>query len=387
MKRKIWTRLLAAAVAGMVCGCAGGGEIQKETEKAAQSETVQTDGMLWAVEPLKEESTLRMSYLANSTPALTTYIAERLGWLDACNLKVEMVYFAGGPAQMEGSGSWDVGTTGIGGVITGIINYDVEVLGIAAQDKGLFQAFFARKDSQIVKDGQGHGEFEEVYGKPESWKGKDILTAVGTTNQYALYRVLKSLGLGLDDVNIINIDIAAATTAFLAGEGDIAGVQGTMIFDEEYQKEESDYVMVASDQIVHSGLDVNYVATQTALDTKSKEVEIWLELALMAGEWANANPDEAAEMMTDLYAEDGYDTDLASNKKAIIENPFTPLKENYSFFTEINGDATRTIAENNTYEAMEGYIEMGKYSKEQSDQLFSAGNYNSDYIRRIYSRQ
>ncbi len=387
MKRKIWTRLLAVAIAGMVCGCAGGGEIQKETEKAAQSETVQTDGMLWAVEPLKEESTLRMSYLANSTPALTTYIAERLGWLDACNLKVEMVYFAGGPAQMEGSGSWDVGTTGIGGVITGIINYDVEVLGIAAQDKGLFQAFFARKDSQIVKDGQGHGEFEEVYGKPESWKGKDILTAVGTTNQYALYRVLKSLGLGLDDVNIINIDIAAATTAFLAGEGDIAGVQGTMIFDEEYQKEESDYVMVASDQIVHSGLDVNYVATQTALDTKSKEVEIWLELALMAGEWANANPDEAAEMMTDLYAEDGYDTDLASNKKAIIENPFTPLKENYSFFTEMNEDATRTIAENNTYKAMEGYIEMGKYSKEQSDQLFSAGNYNSDYIRRIYGRQ
>lgn len=107
----------------------------------------------------------------------------------------------------------------------------------------------------------------------------------------------------------------------------------------------------------------------------------------MAGEWANANPDEAAEMMTDLYAEDGYDTDLASNKKAIIENPFTPLKENYSFFTEMNEDATRTIAENNTYKAMEGYIEMGKYSKEQSDQLFSAGNYNSDYIRRIYDRQ
>ena len=53
----------------------------------------------------------------------------------------------------------------------------------------------------------------------------------------------------------------------------------------------------------------------------------------------------------------------------------------------MNEDATRTIAENNTYKAMEGYIEMGKYSKEQSDQLFSAGNYNSDYIRRIYGRQ
>lgn len=415
-----WKYVAAVLMAGLLCACSAGntatentsvkgGEIAAaETEADGASdmgadgtsdnntdgvsdtgtgESVQTEGMLWAVKPLEERTSLTMSYLANSTPALTTYIADRLGWLDACNLEVEMVYFAGGPAQMEGSGSWEVGTTGIGGVITGIINYDIEVLGIAAQDRGLFQAFFARKDSPIVQDGQGYGEFAEVYGKPESWKGKDILTAVGTTNQYALYRVLKSLGLSLEDVNIINMDIAAATTAFLAGEGDVAGVQGTMIFDEEYQKEDSDYVMVASDQIVQSGLDVNYVATQKALETKPEAVETWLELAMMAGEWANANPDEAAEMITDLYAEDGYDTDLEANKKTLVENPFTSLADNYQYFTEKIEDGSRTIAEDNTFQAMEGYIEMGNYSQEQSDALFAAGNYNSSLIENIYGRQ
>ena len=403
--KKRWGIVLATALAvGTLWGCssgnqgtsqpestsaeesAGGNETESQPEQTGEN-TVQADGMLWDVKPLENRTSLTMSYLANSTPALTTYIADRLGWLDACNLDVEMIYFAGGPAQMEGSGSWEVGTTGIGGVITGIINYDIEVLGIAAQDKGLFQAFFARKDSPIVQDGQGYGEFAEVYGKPESWKGTDILTAVGTTNQYALYRVLKSLGLSLEDVNIINMDIAAATTAFLAGEGDVAGVQGTMIFDEEYQKEDSDYVMVASDQIVHSGLDVNYVATQKALAEKPEAVEAWLELALMAGEWANANPDQAAEMITDLYAEDGYETDLEANKKTLVENPFTSLADNYTFFTEKSEDGERIIAEDNTYQAMEGYIEMGNYSQEQSDQLFAAGNYNSSLISNIYGRQ
>lgn len=393
MKKKFWTIL---CVAGLLCACSSTNNENLEAQKGQETENVQEkeekketesmteNGMLWEVEPLEEKTSLSMSYLANSTPALTTYIADRLGWLDACNLDVNMMYFAGGPAQMEGSGSWEVGTTGIGGIITGILNYDIEVLGVAAQDKGLFQAFFARKDSQLVQDGQGHGEFQEVYGKPETWKGQNILTAVGTTNQYTLYRVLESLGLKLDDVNLINMDIAAATTAFLAGEGDVVGVQGTMIFDDEYQKEDSEYVMVASDQIVKSGLDVNYVATPKALAEKPEAVKTWLELALMAGEWANANPDQAAEMMGDLYAEDGYETTLESNKKTIVENPFTSLNDNYTFFTQKCESGERSIIEDNTFRAMEGYIEMGKYSQEQSDKMFAAGNYNAELITNIY---
>lgn len=348
---------------------------------------VQVEGMLWGVKPLEKKTKLTVSYLTNSTPELSTYIANLKGWLEACNVEVELVYFAGGPAQMEASRSWDVGTTGIGGVITGIINYNVKVLAIAGQDKGIFQAFFARKDSQIVLDGKGYGKYEEVYGKPESWKGLDILTAVGTTNQYALYQTLASLGLELSDVNIINMDIAAATTAFLVGEGDVAGVQGTMIFDEVYQNEDSDYVMVSSDQIVGSGLDVNYVATEDAWNSKREAIEVWLELALMAGEWANHNLDEAAEIMVEMYREDGYEITFEVSKKTINENPFTTLEENYRFFTEKEETGERVIIEDNTYRALEGYIVMGNYSQEQSEALFSANCYISDAVEKIYESQ
>ena len=397
----------AAAVAlGLACvfqlaGCSTGKgtEAPKETNAPATTAakpadaSMEADGqeeapagdMLWKVEPLPEKTKLVVSYLANSTPGLTTYIAQQKGWLEQCNLDVEMVYFAGGPAQMEASGSWDVGTTGIGGVITGVLNSDIKILGVAARDQGLFQAFFARKDSDIVKDGTGYGTVPEVYGKPDSWKGKDILTAVGTTNNYTLYCTLKSLGLTLDDVNLINMDIASAITAFLAGQGDLAGVQGTMIYDEAYQKADSDYVMVSSDQMLKSGLSVNYVASPSAWENKQEAVSKWLELATMAGEWANANQDEAAQMMTDMYQSDGYDTKIEDNLLTIKENPFTTLEENKQFFTEKDENG-ELLAKSQIYNPMDGYVEMGNYTEDQLEELKAKDNFIDKVMLDIYDR-
>ncbi len=409
MKKSMRTVLAAAlslACVFQLAGCSGKKETNPSNAAAAAADTKQETGaaddsaeptqtqsgseipagdMLWQVEPLPEKTKLVVSYLANSTPGLTTYIAKEKGWLDQCNLDVEMVYFAGGPAQMEASGSWDVGTSGIGGIITGVLNSDIKVLGVAARDQGLFQAFFARKDSDIVKDGTGFGTVPEVYGKPESWKGKDILTAVGTTNNYTLYCTLKSLGLTLEDVNLINMDIASATTAFLAGQGDLAGVQGTMIYDEAYQKADSEYVMVSSDQMLKSGLSVNYVASPTAWDTKQEAVAKWLELAAMAGEWANAHQEEAAQMMTDMYQTDGYDTKLEDNFITIKENPFTTLEENYQFFTE-KDETGDLLVKTQIYNPMNGYVEMGNYTEAQMEELKAKDNFISEPMLEIYGR-
>ena len=101
---------------------------QKESTASVSSGPVQVDDMLWAVDPLAKRTKLTVSYLANSTAEFVTYLADEKGWLDACNLDVEMVYFAGGPAQMEASNSWDCGTTGIGGMISGILNYGIKTL-------------------------------------------------------------------------------------------------------------------------------------------------------------------------------------------------------------------------------------------------------------------
>lgn len=395
MKRMI-ALLLSVFIVLSLAACSGGGTSPSTTSVASTSAApaessasaddgkVQVEGMLWAVEPLPEKTKLTVSYLANSTAEVATYVAEQKGWLEACNLEVDMVYFAGGPAQMEASNSWDCGTTGIGGMITGILNYDIMTLGVVAQDRGLFQAFFARKDSDIVAAGTGHADVEGVYGTADTWRGKDILTAVGTTNQYALYNTLKAFGLGLSDVNIINMDIATTPTAFLAGQGDVAGVQGMQISDEEFQKADSEYVMVSSDQMLECGLSVNYVATSSAWESKQAAIETWLELAIMAGEWANANQDETAEMMVDMFEIDGYDTTKEANFKMISENPFTGLELNHQYFTENSEAGTVLQAEAQIYDAMAGYVEMGNYKQEQLDSLMSAGSFNPNPILKIY---
>ncbi len=194
--KKVTSLLLAAVMVLSLAACSAGQTNSPPPSDDAASGggdgKVQVNGMLWAVEPLPEKTKITVSYLANSTAETATYIADEKGWLEACNLEVEMVYFAGGPAQMEAINSWDCGTTGIGGMITGILNYDLKTLGVVAQDRGLFQAFFARKDSDIVAAGTGHADVEGLYGTAETWKGKEIITAVGTANQYTLYNRLRS---------------------------------------------------------------------------------------------------------------------------------------------------------------------------------------------------
>lgn len=354
---------------------------------SSESKGVKVNGMLWEVKPLEEKTKLTVSYLANSTAELVTYLADQKGWLEAVNLEVEMVYFPGGPAQMEASNSWEVGMSGIGGIITGLLNYDIRVLGVVARDRGLYQAFYAREDSPLVKSGTGHSSVEGVYGTADDWKNINILTAKGTANQYTLYHTLKSFGLNLSDVKITNMDIASIPTAFLAGEGDVAGIQGLAIQDKVFQDPDSKYVLVSSDQMLKSGLSVNYVATGKAWETKQKAVETWLELAIMAGEYANANQEEAAEMMVDMYAIDGYETKMEANLTMIKDNPFIPLNENYQYFTEKNPEGTMLQAEAQIYDAMKGYVEMGNYSQEQLDQLLKNNYFYSDPIKNMINRK
>ena len=357
------------------------------TQSGSESKGVKVNGMLWEVEPLEEKTKLTVSYLANSTAELVTYLADQKGWLDAVNIEVDMVYFPGGPAQMEASNSWEVGMSGIGGIITGLLNYDVRVLGVVSRDRGLYQAFYARKDSPLVKSGTGHSSVEGIYGTADDWKKLNILTAKGTANQYTLYHTLKSFGLNLSDVKITNMDIASIPTAFLAGEGDVAGIQGLAIQDKVFQDPDSEYVLVSSDQMLKSGLSVNYVATGKAWETKQKAVETWLELAIMAGEYANANQQEAAEMMVDMYAIDGYETEAEANLTMIKDNPFIPLNENFQYFTEKNPEGTMLQAEAQIYDAMKGYVEMGNYSQEQLDKLLKDNHFYSDPLKKMIDRK
>ena len=252
------------------------------------------------------------------------------------------------------------------------------MLAPAARDEGGHQAFFARKDSPIVQDGQGHGTCPEVYGTAESWKGKEIFCAKGTTNHFTLYKTLESLGMTLDDVNVVNMEVSSANTAFKAGQGDVVGVWGPLVYSED----KADLVMVSSDAWVKTGIVTNYVANPKAWEEKEEAITKWLEVCIMTGEWIQEHQEEAAVYMTQMYEEDGYPSTDEENLKILQNNPFCSLEYDADIVT-MNSDNTMIKMAQQTYDAMSVFVKMGNYTQEQLETLKDSGNFLAEPVQSI----
>ena len=210
---------------------------------------------------------LTVSGIGGSLNWLPVYIAQQEGWFEEADLEIEEVLFTNGPVQMESlsSDGWDLGCTGVGGVIAGALGYDAKILGASNTDDGT-QYVFARSDSDIVKAGKGNNTInDEIYGDAETWKGKKILCNTGSVTQYVLIKMLEGFGLTQNDVEFIAMDPATAYSAFLAGEGDacvLTGSGGTFKMLDNTE----DYTAVASGLLVDSGLMCNFVANKNSYE-------------------------------------------------------------------------------------------------------------------------
>lgn len=352
--KKIISALLALActLSFTACGSAMQENMQSASSASGSSAAALQEEMPWPdIEPLDAPVTLNVAQLANTLPHLPTYIAQQKGWLDAVGIEVNSVVFKNGPAMMEavGAGSWDCGSTGIGGVITGVLNQDIKVIGVAA--------------------------------RAETWKGQEILCAVGTTNQFLLYKTLENFGLTLDDVTVINMDSSAANTAFLTGQGDVAGVSGPLVFSDD----KAEYVMVSSDAWAKTGIVTSFVAAPDAWSEKQEAITKWLEVVIMTNEWIQENQEEAATYLTKMYEEDGYPSTDEANLDLIVNNPLCSLEYEQDIITD-NEDGVMKMKQQ-TIEALKGYVAMGNYTQEQYDSIVnSTDNFLPDAIEEIAAR-
>ncbi len=382
-KRTIACMFLLTGIILTACG--------SETSSSEEAETaVQTGGeegtpageeLPWDIEPLETPVTLRIGYHTASTMHTPTYIAEEKGWLEQLNIQVETIPFANGPALMEASSSWDCAVTGFGGIINGVLQHDIYVLAPATRDDGS-SAFFVRQDSPIALAGSGHNpDFPEVYGDAESWAGSEVFTAMGTTNHYTLAKTLEIFGLQLDDVTVVNMDVTSSNTAFKAGQGEVAGIWGPLIYSED----KADYIMASKAAWVDTGLVTDYVASQEGMNEKREAISKWMELNIKIGEWCNENKEEAAKYMTELGEIDGIESNVSDNIQLIEDNPYFTLEECYQAATEntAEGDMLVYVAQN--YNPMKFFAEQGNYTEEDLQKLLS-GNFDNALISEIYNR-
>lgn len=342
-----YNRLLAAVlgiamVTTAITGCAGGkGE----------------DGSL----------KLTVSGIGGSTQYLPVYVAEKKGWFKEVGLEIEDVMFTNGPVQMESlsSDSWDLGLTGIGGVLSGVIRYGGVIVGASSSDDGA-QYVFARKDSPIVTAGKGNNEISpEIYGDADSWKGIKVLCSTGTILQFTLVKTLSGFGLSKDDVEFVAMDAPTIYSSFLAGEGDacvLAGASGAF----NMLNLTDEYVPVSNGSWAEAGLITNFVANKNSYSDEKKyeAMKKFLEVYFKATDWVTNNNDEAGQYMLDFCEENGVKSDLETCKKLLKADEYYTAEQAYQMITDQAEGQEYSVMESRLLDVLQFFIEAGSYKEE-----------------------
>lgn len=324
---------------------------------------------------------VNMAGLSGGLQTFPAYVAQQKGYFEENNVEVNIIYFDNGPVQMEAlaSGSWDVAATGIGGVLTGAIAYDAQVIASSNSDDGT-QYVFARPDSDIVKAGQGNNTLSpEIYGDAESWKDVKVLCSAGTVLQYLLIKTLGGFDLTLDDVNFMAMDTPTTNSAFLMGEGEVAILTGLPSLDEN----KKDFVKVSCGKDANTGLVNSIMASEDALAEKHDEVKAFLSGYLEAIQWIIDNKDEAENLLVDFCDVSGKSTTQEVAHIFINAEDLYNLDTNYEQLTTIVSGTDMSVMENQLLGVLQFFIDAGNYS-EGDDQVFK-GHVDSSIIEEIYN--
>lgn len=380
MKKLLTVTFILVIAITMVFGASK--ESVPET-KANDSESSIFDG----IEPLAEKTHLVISTHAGTHHGFLIYLIQQFGGYEKVGIDAEIIPFTNGPVQMEAltSNSWDCGTTGIGGVLNGVLRNNLLVLGPAAKDNASIR-IFAKKDTDIAKAGKTtpHG----VYGTAEMWKGKEVVVTKGTTLHYSLGLGLEDLGLTLDDVSIINMDVASANTALLAGKVEIGGVWGNYSYSEALN---NNYVPVMNATDLESNITVTLVANPNSYADAKKKLAIdkFIELYYKAVDWVygdnGANLDKAAEYYTNISEECGVTSTPEANKTILLNDTLYNLEDAYHMVSDKLDNGHTPLYEGH-YGPMKFYVEkIGSYTQEDLDN-FSEKNFDGSAIMALYNK-
>lgn len=307
---------------------------------------------------------LTISGIGGSLNYIPVYIAEQEGWFAAAGLEVEDVMFTNGPVQMEAlsSNSWDLGCTGVGGVLSGVLGYDALLVGSSNTDNGT-QYVFARNESPIVAAGKGSNSVSgDIYGDAASWKGAKILCNTGTVLQYLLTKTLSGFGLTTNDVTFIAMDVPTAYSAFQAGEGDVCVLTGSagtfpMLADTE------NYTAVSSGNWADTGLMCSFVANKNSYadPEKYEAMKIFMKIYFETLDWMAQNPDKATQYLVDFNDENGSSLELDTAATYLKADTYFSLQEACDMMNNKAEGQEYSVMESKILDVLKFFIESGSY--------------------------
>lgn len=247
--KKIIVALLALALCLSLFACAKP-EQSSEPEQPAQSsgseqseqptEPAQPEQSAEPSAPEVSSEPLNVGILV-STVGIPALYAQEKGWFEEAGLNVNLIIFATGAPVNEAIAAeeLDVACSGFASVYS-LANANCTWLLDINSTGGM--GVYARPDSPVVAAGNTVSDLPKMLGSAETVKGLQILGPVGTAVQYMTEGYAEKLGLANDEVNMVNMEYAAAYQAFTTGEGDLAAMNPPT----SYTLEDEGYIQVAS---------------------------------------------------------------------------------------------------------------------------------------------
>ncbi len=312
---------------------------------------------------------------------LPSYVAQKEGWFKSAGLDVNILFFTSGPAQNEalGANQWEVGAMGSPPAILGGIGYNSKIIAFAVDDT-VSVDFWVRPDSPIAKvKGQVPGK-PDIYGTAELWKGKTILCPTATSAHFMLIATLNSLGLTVNDVKIVHMEVPQAFAAFKAGQADIVALWAPI--NDNAPKE--GWVKASSGIATGEKMPTVVVASDKAIKERPEAVKKWLQEYFKACDKLRADEATQAKFLLQMQNENGIKNNEAGALKFVKDRPLPTLEYEAKIFA---GEPGKREADIVMGKIIDFFVQQGTIKAADKEKLIKNGFIDGQFIQALTTKK
>ena len=296
MKNKVLSLLMVAAMAvGMLAGC--GSKTDATADNTIKEETPATEA---AAEPATELATeeasgpeiptelehIKVAYMPNYASLATIVAAEGTGAFEKYGFDVELVEFADGPtiiSAME-SGSIDYAYIGTG----------AHKLCIQGRADVICFAQLSNADAVIGNTDKGVNTVEDL-------KGKKVAYSSGTSSEEILKATLGKANLTLDDIEAVEMDASAITTAMVSGKVDACATWSPNTLTIYNELGDKAVELGANKDFTDTNVSVSsFIAMPDKVENNRDQVIRFVEAMYAGSDFRNTDFDQNCQYAADL---------------------------------------------------------------------------------------
>ena len=314
------------------------------------------------------------------THGLPTYMAMQKGWDKAEGLKTDFQLYMSGPPQNEAlaSNTWEVGAEGTVPAMLACLRYGAYIIALT-DEEGDTNDLWVRPNSAIAKVKGFNPKYPDVYGSPQTVKGKTILLVTASTGHYAVIATLKALGMSEQDVKMVHMEPQQILPAFEAGQGDIAQLWPPF----DYAANNKGFKEMSSGKRAGVAILGAVVCSKKAFEENPEKVAKWLKLYMRGIDAMKNDPSGSAKVLGAFYKDNGLNMDDKQLAVEIAQRPFFDLKQQLALFAKKDGGPSQV--EQWMSDLADFFIQQGRITPAEKEK-FMKGNYLNDKILKMIAQ-